>query len=51
MSCCTVLPRGGVVGFKDVTTEIELALMSAKNQQPVSIAIEADQSFSRENGA
>ena len=37
------LPHGDVVGFKDATTENELALMSASSQQPMSIAIEADQ--------
>ena len=39
------LPHGDVVGFKDATTESELTLMSALTQQPVSSAIEADQSF------
>ena len=39
------LPHGDVVGFKDVTTESDQALMSALRQQSVFIAIEADQSF------
>merc|ERR1711955_66093 len=36
-------PRS-VTGYKDVSTDSEQALMSAVAQQPVSIAIEADQS-------
>merc|ERR1711920_800762 len=32
----------GVTGYKDVTSDSEQALMSAVQQQPVSIAIEAD---------
>merc|ERR1711974_196307 len=43
-SCTTGIPKGGVTGFKDVTVDSEQALMSALNQQPVSIAIEADKS-------
>merc|ERR1711964_658012 len=44
-SSCTVgIPKGGVTGFKDVSADSEQALMSAVNQQPVSIAIEADKS-------
>lgn len=43
-SSCTVgLPEGGVVGFKDVKARSVEALMEAVAQQPVSIAIEADQ--------
>jgi len=42
-SCTTGIPAGGVVGFKDVTASDEQALMSAVAQQPVSVAIEADQ--------
>merc|ERR1712083_371603 len=42
--CSVGIPRGGVTGFKDVTVNSEQALMSALNQQPVSIAIEADKS-------
>ena len=45
-SCTAGLPHGNAVGFKDATTESELALMSALSQQPVFAAIEADQSFS-----
>jgi len=42
-SSCTVgIPRGDVKGYKDVTSDSEQALMSAVQQQPVSIAIEAD---------
>jgi len=45
-STCTIgIPKGGVVGFKDVSTDSEAAMMSALNQQPVSIAIEADKSI------
>merc|ERR1712137_1312106 len=44
-SSCTVgVPNGDVKGFKDVTADNEQALMSAVQQQPVSIAIEADKS-------
>merc|ERR1719414_2053973 len=44
-SSCTVgLAQGSVTGYKDVSTDSEQALMSAVAQQPVSIAIEADQS-------
>merc|ERR1712135_228866 len=44
MSRCTVgIPQGGVVGYTDVSRDSEQALMSAVAQQPVSIAIEADQ--------
>jgi len=43
---CTVgIPKGAVTGFKDVSADSEQALMSALNQQPVSIAIEADKSI------
>ena len=37
------IPQGGAVGYTDVSTDIEQAMMSAVAQQPVSIAIEADQ--------
>lgn len=41
---CTIgIPVGGVTGFKDVPTDSESALMEAVAQQPVSIAVEADQ--------
>merc|ERR1712031_80755 len=44
-STCTIgIPKGAVKGFKDVRADSEQALMSALNQQPVSIAIEADKS-------
>lgn len=42
-SCATGIPKGGVTGFKDVTANDEQALMEALSQQPVSVAIEADQ--------
>merc|ERR1712176_720863 len=46
VSTCTVgIPKGAVTGFKDVAADSEQALMSALNQQPVSIAIEADKSI------
>merc|ERR1712228_407669 len=41
--CTIAIPQGGVTGYKDVA-DSEQALMSALNQQPVSIAIEADKS-------
>jgi len=40
--CDVGLPKGSVVGYKDVKTLDTAALMSAVAQQPVSIAIEAD---------
>merc|ERR1712050_368480 len=44
-SSCTVgIAKGGVTGYKDVSSDSEQAMMSALNQQPVSIAIEADKS-------
>jgi len=43
-SCTIGIPQGGVVGFKDVTVDDTQSLMDAVAQQPVSIAIEADQS-------
>lgn len=43
-SCTTGIAKGGVTGFKDVSANSEQAMMSALNQQPVSIAIEADKS-------
>merc|ERR1712087_964678 len=42
-NCTIAIPQGGVTGYKDVA-DSEQALMSALNQQPVSIAIEADKS-------
>lgn len=44
-SCTVGIPKGGVTGFKDVPADDKQALMSALNQQPVSIAIEADKSI------
>merc|ERR1712048_44741 len=41
-SCSMAIPAGGVTGYKDVSGE--RALESAVEQQPVSVAIEADQS-------
>merc|ERR1712032_318525 len=41
-SCTVGIPKGYVKGYKDVTSGSEQALMSAVQQQPVSIAIEAD---------
>ena len=44
-SSCTVgIPKGGVTGYKDVSTDDEQALMDAVAKGPVSIAIEADKS-------
>ena len=44
LSGCQVgIPQGGVVGYTDVFTDSEQAMMSAVAQQPMSIAIEADQ--------
>lgn len=44
-STCTVgIPKGSVVGYKDVSADDEQALMEAVVKQPVSVAIEADQS-------
>jgi len=41
---CTVgIPAGGVVGYKDVPSKDESALMEAVSQRPVAVAIEADQ--------
>jgi len=42
-NCTMGIPSGGLAGFKDVPTDDEKALMEAVSQQPVSIAIEADQ--------
>merc|ERR1712083_1185974 len=43
-SCTVGIPNGDVKGYKDVSSDSEQALMSAVQQQPVSIAIEADKS-------
>merc|ERR1712127_789969 len=42
-SCSVAIPAGGVLGFKDVSPDNEEALQEAVAQQPVSVAIEADQ--------
>jgi hypothetical protein len=42
LSCAVGIPRGGVIGYKDVEADSDWALMEALAQQPVSIAIEAD---------
>jgi len=42
-SFTAAIPSGGVTGFVDVAESAE-ALMSAINQQPVSVAVQADQS-------
>jgi len=43
-SNCTVgIPKGAVFGFKDIVASDTQALMDAVAQQPVSVAIEADQ--------
>ena len=41
--CQAGISQGGVVGYTDVSTDSEQTMMSAVAQQPVSIAIEADQ--------
>lgn len=43
-SCSTGIPKGSVVGYKDVDKSDTQALMDAVAQQPVSVAIEADRS-------
>merc|ERR1712110_471798 len=49
-SCTVEIPKGGVTGYKDVSGG-ESGLASAVQQQPVSVAIEADQmSFQLYNG-
>ncbi|CAE8604619.1 unnamed protein product [Polarella glacialis] len=42
-SCIVGIPKGSVKGFKDVPVQDTKALMEAVAQQPVSVAIEADQ--------
>eukprot|EP00403_Amphidinium_massartii_P031907 CAMPEP_0178433198 /NCGR_PEP_ID=MMETSP0689_2-20121128/32780_1 /TAXON_ID=160604 /ORGANISM="Amphidinium massartii, Strain CS-259" /LENGTH=505 /DNA_ID=CAMNT_0020055215 /DNA_START=83 /DNA_END=1601 /DNA_ORIENTATION=- len=42
-SCTVGIPQGGISGYKDVAEDDEQALMSAVAQQPVAVAIEADQ--------
>merc|ERR1711953_1456656 len=49
-SYSTAIPRGGVSGYHDVSSSTS-SLQSALQQQPVSVAIEADQSvFQRYSG-
>lgn len=43
LNCTAGIPRGAVVGFKDVPHQDMNALMEAVAQQPISVAIEADQ--------
>jgi len=42
-ACSEVIPKGGVIGFKDVPANDEHALMEAVAQQPVSVAVQAGQ--------
>lgn len=42
-NCTKVVPQGSITGFKDVSAKDMDALMQAVSQQPVSVAIEADQ--------
>jgi len=42
-TCDTAIPKGSVTGYFDVPVDDEKALMEAVAQQPVSVAIEADQ--------
>lgn len=44
-TCSVAMPKGSVVGYKDVAHNDEQALMDAVSQQPVSIAIEADKAI------
>merc|ERR1712195_110343 len=49
-SYTTAIPQGGVTGYTDVGSSSS-SLMSALNSQPVSVAVEADQSaFQRYSG-
>merc|ERR1712061_819625 len=49
-SYTAAIPQGGVTGYKDVSSSSS-ALMSAINQQPISVAVQADQSaFQRYSG-
>merc|ERR550534_1186382 len=43
--CTAAIPRGGVVGYRDVTVNSEEALLEAVAQQPVSVAVAADLTF------
>merc|ERR1711907_722231 len=42
-TCTTAIPKGSITGYFDVPVDDEKALMEAVAQQPVSVAIEADQ--------
>jgi len=42
-NCKVGIPKGGITGYKDVPQDDTNALMEAVAQQPVSVAIEADQ--------
>jgi len=42
-NCTVAVPKGSIVGFKDVNSQDTNALMEAVSEQPVSVAIEADQ--------
>merc|ERR550532_3733672 len=42
-ACTMAIPAGGVTGYKDVPENDLNALMEAVSEQPVSVAIEADQ--------
>lgn len=42
-NCSVGVPKGSIVGFKDVSAKDMNALMQAVSKQPVSVAIEADQ--------
>jgi len=42
-NCTVAVPKGSIVGFKDVTPQDTDALLEAVSEQPVSVAIEADQ--------
>jgi len=43
-SYTAAIPKGGVTGYTDVSSSSE-ALMSALNNNPVSVAVKADQSW------
>lgn len=42
-SCAVAIPRGAIVGYSSVPQGNAALLLSALNQQPVSVAVEADQ--------
>jgi len=44
-TCEIAVPKGALTGYKDITPNNELALQEAVSKQPVSVAIEADQTF------